>query len=71
MSLKSVARRAALEAQRQVILRVLQANNWNRKEAARVLKISYRGLLYKLKDTGIPHKKAVALLGAPILKHVN
>jgi two-component system response regulator AtoC len=70
-SLKSVARRAALEAQRQVILRVLQANNWNRKEAARILKISYRGLLYKIKDTGIPQKKTVALLGAPILKHVN
>ena len=70
-SLKRVARRAALEAQRQVILRVLQANNWNRKEAARVLKISYRGLLYKIRDTGIPSKKTVALLGAPIFKHVN
>jgi len=70
-SLKRVARRAALEAQRQVILRVLLANNWNRKEAARVLKISYRGLLYKIKDTGIPSKKAAVLLGAPIFKHVN
>jgi two-component system, NtrC family, response regulator AtoC len=70
-SLRSVARRAALEAQRQVILRVLQANNWNRKEAARVLKISYRGLLYKIKDTGIPRKRAVALLAEPVFKHVN
>jgi two-component system response regulator AtoC len=71
ISLRRVARRAALEAQRQVILRVLQANNWNRKEAARVLRISYRGLLYKIKDAGIPSKKTVALLGAPIFKHVN
>jgi two-component system response regulator AtoC len=70
-SLKCVARRAALEAQRQVILRVLQANNGNRKEAARVLKISYRGLLYKIKDTGIPRKKTTALLEEPVFENVN
>lgn len=70
-SLKRVARRAALEAQKQVILRVLQANNWNRKETARVLKISYRGLLYKIRDTGIPSKKNVTLLGTRTFKHVN
>ena len=70
-SLKCIARQAALEAQRQVIIRVLQANNWNRKEAARVLKISYRGLLYKIKDTGIPRKRAVALLGEPVSKQAN
>jgi two-component system response regulator AtoC len=71
ISLKRIARRAALEAQRQVILRVLQDNNWNRKEAARILRISYRGLLYKMKDTGIPQEKPVALLEEPMSRHAN
>jgi DNA-binding NtrC family response regulator len=55
VSLKNVARQAAREAERQVILRSLQANNWNRKRVARALSISYRALLYKIRDAGLGH----------------
>lgn len=53
VSLKTVAREAARQAERQVILRSLQANNWNRKRVARALRISYRALLYKIRDAGL------------------
>jgi len=33
---------------------VLQAHHWNRKRAAKALSISYRALLYKIRDTGLP-----------------
>jgi DNA-binding NtrC family response regulator len=46
--------------ERRIILHVLHANNWNRKEAARVLKVSYRGLFYKIKNAGVPGKKQKA-----------
>ena len=53
ISLKAVTRRAVRELERKIILKTLQANNWNRKQSAQVLKISYRALLYKLKDAGV------------------
>jgi two-component system response regulator AtoC len=40
--------------ERKIILGVLQANKWNRRKAARSLDISYRGLLYKIKEAGLP-----------------
>jgi DNA-binding NtrC family response regulator len=45
---KSTLRRILLEAEGQVILQALQYTGWNRKRAAALLKISYRGLLYKI-----------------------
>ena len=53
VSLKELTRKAAREVEREAILKVLEANQWNRKRAACVLNISYRALLYKLKDTGM------------------
>lgn len=53
LSLKKVTREAVRQIERQMILKCLQANQWNRKRAARALHISYRALLYKLKDVGI------------------
>ncbi|MFL6439658.1 MAG: sigma 54-interacting transcriptional regulator [Terriglobales bacterium] len=53
VSLKELTRKAVRELEHEAILRVLQANQWNRKRAACVLNISYRALLYKLKDTGM------------------
>lgn len=41
------------EAETQVILQALQHAGWNRKRAAALLKISYRGLLYKIRRHGI------------------
>ncbi len=54
ISLKKITRQAVLDLERKVILKVLQANHWNRKRAARALNISYRALLYKIRDVGLP-----------------
>ena len=52
-SLKDISRKAARAAERGAILRALEATRWNRVHAARALKISYRSLLYKIKDCGL------------------
>jgi two-component system, NtrC family, response regulator AtoC len=52
-SLKDVSRHAAREAERELILRMLQHTRWNRKEAAEILGISYKALLYKIKENGL------------------
>jgi two-component system response regulator AtoC len=49
-SLKDIARSAAREAERELIYRTLQQTRWNRREAAEILGISYKALLYKIKD---------------------
>jgi len=54
VSLKKITRQAVQEIERKVILKVLQANHWNRKRAARALSISYRALLYKIREVGLP-----------------
>jgi len=46
-------RQAVRELERRIIFKVLQANNWNRKKAARSLNISYRALLYKIREAGL------------------
>jgi hypothetical protein len=48
--LKEIARAAARAAEREAIARVLEETRWNRLRAARLLKCSYRALLYKIKD---------------------
>jgi len=48
-SLRTVAARAAEEAERELVQRVLEETRWNRREASRRLKISYKALLNKLK----------------------
>jgi two-component system response regulator AtoC len=53
VSLKDVARAAAREAERELILRMLDRTRWNRKEAAEILGISYKALLYKIKENGL------------------
>ncbi len=60
VSLKEVAKLAARQAERELILVTLQKTHWNRKRAAELLKISYKAMLYKLKDAGIvKHSRAV------------
>jgi two-component system, NtrC family, response regulator AtoC len=49
-SLKAVARAASREAERELILKALTRTHWNRKRAAQELQISYKSLLYKLKQ---------------------
>ena len=48
--LKSLARSARGDAEVRAILRALEQTNWNRKQAAERLKISYKALLYKIRD---------------------
>ena len=53
LDLKAIAKRAAAVAEKRVIARVLDQTRWNRKEAAERLQISYKALLYKMKDNGL------------------
>ena len=52
-SLKDVSREAARQAERELIARMLQQTRWNRKETAEILGISYKALLYKIKENGL------------------
>jgi DNA-binding NtrC family response regulator len=48
-SLLEIGKRAAMQAEREAIERVLAQTRWNRRQAARILKVSYKALLNKLK----------------------
>ncbi len=52
-SLKEAAREASRAAERELILSQLERTHWNRKRTARELQISYKALLYKLKQLGL------------------
>ena len=56
--LKSVARSAKDEAEAEAITHALEATNWNRKQAASLLQISYKALLYKIRQYGIAQAKS-------------
>ena len=45
-----MGRNAARAAEREMMLRMLNRTRWNRKEAASILGISYKALLYKIKE---------------------
>jgi DNA-binding NtrC family response regulator len=51
--LKEIARAAARDAERVAIAAMLHRTHWNRKEAAEILGISYKALLYKIKENGL------------------
>jgi two-component system response regulator AtoC len=59
VSLKEIARAAARAAEREAIARVLKETRWNRVRAAKLLGISYRALLYKIKDVGLASEHAL------------
>ena len=61
ISLKKMTRQCVRELERKVILKVLQQHHWNRKQSARTLGISYRALLYKIRDAGLPSNRALRL----------
>ncbi|HVO58018.1 MAG TPA: sigma 54-interacting transcriptional regulator [Dongiaceae bacterium] len=52
-SLKAAARTASRIAERDLILKALERTHWNRKQAARELQISYKALLYKIKQMDV------------------
>jgi two-component system, NtrC family, response regulator AtoC len=55
--LKRLSQQVTRRMEHDLILKVLQANHWNRRKAAEVLKISYRALLYKVRQAGLPPKR--------------
>ena len=52
--LKEASRESARAAERALILKHMEANHWNRRKTAKELNISYRSLLYKLRQVGVP-----------------
>src|SRR5213082_1895911 len=62
--LKSLARTAKDEAEAEAIAKALEETNWNRKQAAAILKISYKALLYKIRQYGIAQQKSHHKLSA-------
>jgi two-component system response regulator AtoC len=60
--LKDVARRAARIAEREAILRALMRTGWNKRKAAKRLQISYKALLYKIKDCQIVDPRDAATI---------
>ena len=57
-SLKAASRAASRIAERELILKALAHTRWNRKRAAQELQISYKSLLYKLKQIGVQDSEA-------------
>ena len=53
VSLREIGRRAARGAEREALRRVLYQTNWNRKKAAKILEVSYKTLLQKIKECGL------------------
>ncbi len=67
MPLKVVTRQTVQKLERKIILRTLIAHRWNRKRAAKDLKISYRALLYKIRQAGLPSRRLGTQAHAPSL----
>ena len=59
-SLKEISRRASQAAEREAISKMLEQTGWNRVRAARALRISYRALLYKIKQSGLSGERSAA-----------
>lgn len=58
ISLKEAARAASRELEKELILGALTRTRWNRRRAAQELQISYKALLYKLKQMGCSEYRA-------------
>lgn len=63
--LRAYKRQVVEQAEKDLILKTLREHRWNRKEAARVLQISYNTLLQKLKQTGLDEKAGSGTLKTP------
>lgn len=54
--LKRIAKQAIREMEGNLILNALRENKWNRRKAAVALNISYRALIYKIREAGLAQK---------------
>jgi len=57
VTLKRMSKDAIKEMEKNVILETLRANQWNRRKTAQALKISYRALIYKIRDAGLVSRR--------------
>ena len=53
INLKEIGRKASMEAERRMIAAVLHQTSWNRRKAAKLLDVSYKTLLYKIRECGL------------------
>jgi transcriptional regulator with PAS, ATPase and Fis domain len=53
VSLKAISKKRTGEVERDIILKALVENKWNKKKTAEALNVSYRSLQYKVKEYGI------------------
>lgn len=60
VSLKKLTRESTQALEREIILKTLQAHHWNRKKAAKALCISYRALIYKIRQADFPQARSGA-----------
>ena len=60
-SLREIAHRGAREAERKALAEVLERVRWNRAEASRILKVSYKTLLHKIAECALvsPSRRGV------------
>jgi len=56
-NLKEVGKRAAEVAEKEIIQNTLQETHWNRKQAAKLLLVSYKALLYKIQKYHLDDQK--------------
>ena len=61
--LKRIAKEAIQELERNVILDSLRAHQWNRRKTAAALQISYRALIYKIRDAGLTSRRPARVSG--------
>ena len=63
--LKQITKQAIQEAERALILKTLEANHWNRRRTAEALQVSYRALIYKIRQSGIPSRRPARTANKP------
>jgi two-component system response regulator AtoC len=67
-SLKTLVQNVKLEAEKNAIAAALERTGWNRKAAARLLKVSYRTLLYKIEQYQMRSPESPVLQGGPAFR---
>jgi two-component system response regulator AtoC len=67
--LKRIAKAAIQELERNVILDSLRAHQWNRRKTAAALQISYRALIYKIRDAGLTSRHRDPTQNVPKSSH--
>ena len=62
LTLKDQVKQATKRVEGEIILRALEQHRWNRRRTAEALQISYRSLMYKMKNCNIRTERAAERL---------